>query len=166
MKKRTICILLSLLLPLCLLSCGGAANEPEDPAPDFTVTNAQGQGVRLSSLRGRPVVVNFFATWCPPCVHELPYFQAAYEQYGDRVDFMMINVDGSGNDVATALAFMEENGYSFPVYFDLSYEASLTYGVNAIPMTLWVNAEGELVHAYNSMLTEEYLLHYIDKCIE
>ena len=165
MKKRILCLLLCLsLVALFLTSCGG---EQTETAPDFTVYQADEKSVRLSDMRGKPTVVNFWATWCPPCVYELPHFQEAIDTYGDDVNFMMINVDGNGKtDIPTAQTFMAENGYSFPVYFDLSYEASITYGVNAIPMTLWLDAKGQLVHSYNSMLTEEYLVHYIEEIIK
>lgn len=163
MKKRICCLLLIGILCCVLLSaCGGNGT----PAPDFRVYDAAGEALCLSALRARPVVVNFWATWCPPCVSELPHFDAAAKEYGDQVAFLMINVntDSHGKpDTATALSFMQEKGFSFPVYFDADYEASIAYGVQAIPVTLWIDRHGNFVHSYVGMLNEEYLNTYLEK---
>ena len=161
MKKRMICALLCVLLVASVLSaCSGSA-------PDFTVVDAREQPLMLSEQKGKPVVVNFWATWCSPCVYELPHFAEAYNTYYEDVTFLMINVDGEGYaDIPKALSFLEANGYSFPVYFDLSYEASNAYGVTSIPMTLWIDAEGRLVHSRIGMIDEEYLEHYIQEILK
>ena len=162
MAKRVICALLCVLLTVGMCSaCGGGS------APDFTVVDAQERPMRLSTQNGKPVVVNFWATWCSPCVYELPHFQEAYDTYHEDITFLMINVDGEGyNDIPKALSFMEANGYAFPVYFDLSHEASTAYGVTSIPMTLWIDADGHLVHSRTGMINEEYLEHYIQEILK
>ena len=106
-------------------------------APDFTVYDADGKAVKLSDYVGKPVVLNFWASWCGPCQSEMPAFDAMYKKYGDRVTFMMVDLtDGSRDTVESAAAFIKARGYSFPVYFDTTLSAASTYGAYSIPMTV------------------------------
>ena len=94
-------------------------SEDVFPAMDFTVYTTDGTPVSLSDHFGRPILINFWATWCPPCKSEMPDFDRVYADYGDDVVFMMINMtDGSRDTVESAAAFVADNGYSFPVYYD------------------------------------------------
>lgn len=165
MKKQILSLLLACVLLLCpaLASCGGTEME----APDFTVVDAKGQTLRLSDCKGKPIVINFWATWCPPCVAELPHFNKAAETYGDRVVFLMVNVNGHGEeDIPTALAFMEENNYNFPVYFDLDFTASAAYEVTGIPQTVWIDKTGKPVNTAVGMVSEEYLFYHIENLLK
>lgn len=111
-------------------------------APDFTVLDGDGNEVRLSDFTGKPVILNFWASWCPPCKSEMPDFDAAYEQYGGEIQFMMINLtDGSRETVETAKAYIEEQGYGFPVYYDTIPDAAITYGIMSVPATFFIDAE-------------------------
>ncbi len=125
------------------------AAKPESPelqAPNFTVQDTAGKQVALHDLVGKPVIVNFWASWCPPCKAEMPDFEAAYKEHGDTIQFMMVNMtDGGRETVATAEQFIKGQGYTFPVYFDTEQEAAITYGVSAIPTTYFINAQGNLV---------------------
>lgn len=115
-------------------------------APDFSVYDEDGALVKLSDMKGTPVVVNFWASWCPPCKAELPDFDEACKEYDGEVVFMMVNMtDGVRETKAEALSYLEDTDFTFPVYFDTDLSAAYTYGVSSIPMTLFVNAEGELV---------------------
>ena len=119
---------------------------PQDLAPDFTVTDAEGNAVKLSDFRGKGVVLNFWASWCGPCKMEMPHFQAAYEQYGEDVHFLMVNMSTAfGDSRADAAAVLEEGGYTFPVYYDDLSECAYAYGINAIPVTAFIDADGNLV---------------------
>lgn len=123
-----------------------APTATPQPAPDFTVVDDEGNQVSLSSFRGKPVVVNFWASWCGPCKSEMPDFQKAWEQYGDEVQFMIVNMtDGHQETVDSAKAFLAKLGYTFPVFFDTEQDAAMTYGVSAIPATYFISAEGGLV---------------------
>lgn len=114
-------------------------------APDFTVYDGQGQPVRLSDYEGKPVVLNFWASWCPPCKSEMPDFHEAYQQLGNEVQFLMVNAtDGSRETVDTATSFIEEQGYTFPVLFDTQSEAAMAYGAYALPTTFFINGQGQV----------------------
>ena len=114
-------------------------------APDFEVLDANGQPVHLSDFVGKPVVMNFWATWCPPCKSELPTFDRLAAECGDDIVFLMIDLtDGSRDTIDGVKAFVEENGYTFPVYYDTKYSAATAYGANSIPMTILVDPQGVL----------------------
>ena len=132
-------------------------------APDFTVYDGSGNAVRLSDLQGKPVVVNFWASWCSPCKSEMPDFEAAYQDWGEDVHFMMVNMtDGGRETVESAGAFVAEAGYTFPVYYDTELDAAMTYGVNAVPATYFVDAEGNAIARAAGMLDREALQTGID----
>ena len=140
------------------------AQEPQlQPAPDFTVLDENQEEVSLSDYAGKPVLMNFWATWCGPCASEMPAFDAAFAEYGEDIQFMMINLtDGVRDTVESVQTYMEENGYSFPVYYDTELEAMQTYGAYAIPMTVLVDADGNLLGEYRGALPESILQEGID----
>lgn len=127
---------------------------------DFTVTDKNGNKVNLSDFFGKPIVVNFWATWCSPCTSEMPHFEEAYKTYGGEVTFLMINV-GDGYD--EAYEYASDKGYTFPVLHDTDYSASYAYGVSSIPMTLFINKNGELVNSRIGMLNKATLESNIEK---
>jgi len=121
--------------------------EPEEIlAPDFTVYDKDGNAVRLSDFFGKPIVLNFWASWCGPCQYEMPDFDEKYKELGNDVNFVMINMtDGQRETVETASSFIEEKGYSFPVYYDTNSEAALTYGAYSLPTSFFIDAEGHVI---------------------
>ena len=148
-----------------------AATNPDTPeaiaAPDFSMLNADGESVRLSDFLGTPVVLNFWATWCPPCRGELPYFNEAYAEYGDRVAFLMTDLtDGQSETIEGAQAFVTEQGYVFPLCYDTEMEGAYAYRVNAIPTTYFINADGT-IHSYQiGALDRETLYDRLEKLLE
>ena len=137
----------------------------EEPtlAPDFTVLDKDGNKVKLSDHIGKKVIVNFWASWCGPCKNEMPDFQKAYEAYGDDIVFMMVNMtDGTSETIKSATKFIENAGYSFPVYFDTEESALYAYYVYSIPATYFINSDGTLAAYARGMINEKALETGID----
>ena len=123
-----------------------SANSQLTQAPDFTVYDLEGNAVNLSDFFGKPMIVNFWASWCGPCKMEMPDFNEAYQIYGEDITFLMVNMtDGSRETVDIASSFIEESGYVFPVYFDTDYSAAITYSVSSLPTTYFIDAQGNLI---------------------
>lgn len=108
-----------------------------------------------SYLFGKPIVLNFWASWCPPCKSEMPHFEAAYLVNPD-IQFLMVNMTSSDN-IDDAKAFIAESGYTFPVLFDTTGEAGYIYQATSLPMTMFIDANGALVTYAIGMLSEENL---------
>lgn len=116
---------------------------PPDTVPDFTVYDLDGHPVALSDFFGKPIVLNFWASWCGPCKMELPDFQEVYDELGSDVQFLIVNLtDGNQETVESASAYLAQQGYSFPAYYDTQYSAAMAYGVSAIPCTYFIDANG------------------------
>lgn len=127
-------------------------------APDFTVLDKDGNQVKLSDFFGKPIVLNFWASWCPPCKSELPDFEEMYKRYEGKVIFLMVNLtDGQRETVDVAKSFIASAGYTFPVYFDTTYEASTVYGIRSIPQTYFIDAEGNPVAYATGMISGSQL---------
>ena len=134
-----------------------------ETAPDFTMTNASGEEVKLSDFFDKPVVLNFWASWCGPCKSEMPHFEDAYQKYGEDINFVIVNLtDGTRETVENASDFIEEQGYTFPLYFDTNTEGAVTYGTYSIPVTYFIGADGVPVAQANGTLDAETLQKGLD----
>ncbi len=114
---------------------------PGQPAPNFELANLAGQPVKLSDFAGKPVILNFWATWCPPCRQEMPELQAAAEEYGDRLTIIGIN-HTSGDNPDLVPNFVAEYGITFPVLLDELGLVVEIYGVVGLPTTIFIDRNG------------------------
>jgi thiol-disulfide isomerase/thioredoxin len=136
--------------------------EGREQAPDFAMLDMHGNEVRLSDFFGKPIVLNFWATWCPSCVTETPYFEQLYSEHGDEIHILKVNLlDGQRETRSRVDAFIEEGGYSFPIYFDIASEGPQAYGVRFIPSTFFIDADGYLSATVQGTLNEQAVQNFI-----
>ena len=146
----------------------GANNESDNdeevyPATDFTVYDVDDNKVNLFDFKGKPIVLNFWASWCPPCRKEMPDFNEVYKEYKDEVVFMMVDlVDGVRETKKKGLDHVREQGYEFPVYFDIDQDAAYEYWISSIPTTLFINADGNIVVGYQGAIDKDVLVETIN----
>ncbi len=119
---------------------GTPAPRPGFLAPDFELRTLEGSTIRLSDLRGRPVVINFWATWCPPCRTEMPAFVREYERYRDRG--LVVLAVNQAEQPETVAAFRDAFQLTFPILLDPYMEVSEQYEIRFLPTTFFVNADG------------------------
>ncbi|MFZ6028407.1 MAG: peroxiredoxin family protein [Chloroflexota bacterium] len=111
-------------------------------APNFTLFNSGEKEFRLSDFRGRPVLINFWASWCPPCRAEMPAMQRVYEEY-EAQGFVILAVNAANQDSnPAAQAFASELGLSFPILFDTDGEVGNLYRAGALPTSFFVDPQG------------------------
>ncbi len=147
---------LSLLLAVSWTAFRSDADREDGPsvgreAPAIEGIDTSGKKVDLSDYRGHPVIVNFWASWCQPCVKEMPLIDQVYQEAPDRFRLISVNV---GDTKGTVNEFLTEHGISFPVLIDATGKAAESYRVSALPATFAIDAEGRLSHAGIGELTE------------
>lgn len=170
MKRLFFALFCAVLTVICLTGCSAdekvestadstsAQTTEKAKLPDFTVYTEDGEKVTLYEKLEKPLVLNFWATWCPPCKAEMPAFDALYEEYGEDIEFMMVNLtDGNRDTVDGVKAFLNETGYDFPVYYDSDSVAAYTFGVQSIPMTLFISPDGTLINYHVGAMNEAQL---------
>ena len=132
-----------------------------DPAPDFTLKNLKGEQVSLSDFKGQPVLINFWATWCPPCRYEMPFIESAWQQYKDE-GFVVLAVDVE-EPISVVQRFVDNFGLTFPILLDYKGEVSDLYRLRAFPTSYFVGRDGKIVIAHRGMMTEQVLQQYMQR---
>jgi peroxiredoxin len=153
--KSTLTGLIFAFFALTSLASSGLEGKA---APDFSLKSSTGENMRLSEYRGDVVMINFWATWCGPCRQEMPLLDELYERY-ERVGFNLLGVN-IDDDSSRAMKMVAELGVSFPVLFDARKEVSKLYQVNAMPVTVLVDRDGNVRHVhhgYKPGYEEKYL---------
>lgn len=148
----------------------GAASEPEvlsaeedqggeDYALDFTLYDLEGNSVSLSDYSGTPLLINFWATWCPPCRSELPLIQQYQDKYGD--DFLVLAVDG-GETAEDVQSFVDSQGYTMIFLLDVEFAVAELYQVRGFPTSLFIDANGVIQQVHIGELTEPMIVAYLE----
>ena len=138
-----------------------AAGVTAQIAPDFTFTDlVTGRTMKLSDLRDKPVYLNFWATWCPPCVKELPHIQSKYEKYKDRIHFLAISVDSEQEAPAQ---FISSKGYTFTIGYGNEREISRAYNIEAIPASYIIGTDGTIKAQIVGSMDEADLESFLQK---
>lgn len=137
-------------------------------APDFTVWDQDGNQTSLKEiLEGKPAVINFWTSKCPPCREEMPDFEEMYQEMKDQVQFIMVDGVGCmGETEESGRAYVEEQGFTFPVYYDKEMDAVINYGIQAFPTTYILNSEGRLVTGGSGMISRETLQELLDEVMK
>lgn len=121
--------------------------EEKPLVPDFTLKSSEGEEVTLSDYAGKVVVLNFWASWCPPCKEEMPEFQKLYDELSESEDavLLMLNqTDGQRETEKKANNYIEEEGLTFPILYDTGEVGGSIFGINSIPTTVVIDREGRL----------------------
>ena len=189
MKKRMVLISMALGTLLLAGGCGtdavssgssqssaaGASSSPaatqaaaveksSSLAPDVRLKGLDGQERMLSDLyKDKPLYVNFWASWCPPCVKELPHIEGLYQKYGDRVAFAAVSVDEHSED---AQALAQKSGLTLPVYTGNNAELSRNYGLDAIPVSLLIGKDGKILAKTVGGMTEKQLEAFLQPALK
>lgn len=122
----------------------GSAGDDLQPAPDFAVLDRDGNQAKLSDLRGKPVILSFWASWYGICKTGMSDFEEVYADTGEEIHFMMVNLTTGSETEEVATNYIDENGYTFPIYLDTEMEAAGAFGVTGVPVTYFVDKEGNL----------------------
>lgn len=153
---------------------------PEEPEPaeeeieaplvktteDIVIYDSDMKKIHLSDKFGKPLVVNFWASWCGPCMSELPAFETMYQKYGKDVEFVMVNLPDNAEETPDKVRnFVAERGFTFPLYYDMDMDAAITYGLYSIPQTLFINPDGSLYARYTGFMSQGMLENYISSII-
>ena len=142
-RRLRIALVIVSALALALSGCSpGTVPGPQvgNVAPDFQLPNLDYEPISLNELRGKPVVLNFWATWCPACIDEMPYLQEIHEEYSDE-GLMLLAID-VGESPSQVEKFMQSNNLSLPVLLDTSGVVAQKYSILNIPTTFFIDGDG------------------------
>lgn len=131
------------------------------PPPDFTVQTARGTQ-QLSALRGKPVVINFWASWCPPCTDELPYFERLADLYGSRVS--IVTVDWN-EQPGVAAGYLRTHDLNLPLVMDQESEIYRAYSLSEVPDTVVLDAQGNVTYVSVGELSWHELQGAVEKVL-
>ena len=132
-----------------LSSQAGSTGAWSDRAfASLTMLDADGNPVMMEeAANGRPTVINVWATWCPYCIDEMQDFQALYDKYGDRIQCVMLDAAARTSELSKAQDFVKEQGFTFPVFYDVNWEVQRFFGIRGLPATIVIDGNGEVVYS-------------------
>ncbi len=157
-------LLIGTILALLVAACGsgeaGGGAEAGPPVTDRSFETFDGEQTSLRAFEGEPLVVNFWASWCPPCIAEMPEFEQVHLDRRDEVRFVGLNTQ---DNLAQAEALVEQTGVTYDLGLDPDGDLFNDFEVIAMPSTYFVNAAGAVVHRHAGILTEQQLQDLIDE---
>lgn len=141
--------------------------QEKSMAKDFVVYDENLNKVKLSDYIGRPVVVNFWASWCPPCKAEMPLFNGLSNQYkGEELTVLMVDLpDGDRETMDKAKQFIKDNNYNMKILFDNDGNAATNYNISSIPRTLFIDKHGYIVEDHLGQITKDELENQINSLL-
>ncbi|MDQ2084954.1 TlpA disulfide reductase family protein [Herbivorax sp. ANBcel31] len=146
---------------------GEGVDSDRVEAIDFTLTDFDGNEVSLSDYRGKMVILNFWASWCPPCIAEMPDFDDANKELleGDDAVILTVNLTNGyrGETEEAAREFINENGYTLPVLFDKEGAVAQRYNVRSIPTTYFIDKEGYVIQAFSGQISKNTILEAVER---
>ncbi|WHX27260.1 TlpA disulfide reductase family protein [Virgibacillus halodenitrificans] len=121
-----------------------AGLEPGQMAPNFELETLGGKKLNLSDLRGEKVILNFWATWCPPCREEMPEMQKFHEDFGDKINIIAVNLTGSETKESDVKEFIDKYNYTYPILLDKNSQVGETYKAFTVPTTYFIGTDGKI----------------------
>ncbi|RNF38151.1 peroxiredoxin family protein [Planococcus salinus] len=136
-----------------------------EKALDFELTTLDGETVRLSDYKGKKVILNFWATWCPPCRAEMPHMQTYYEEHAkkENVEILAVNLTELDHGVDKVESFVEEYALSFPVPMDVTGEIGKKYQAVTIPTSYMIDTDGRIQHKIVGPMDENMMINFIQE---
>jgi cytochrome c biogenesis protein CcmG/thiol:disulfide interchange protein DsbE len=170
-NRKVLLLGLAVVLPLVGILLANIKRDPNPslqrsplvgrPAPAFSLAPVGGgPAVSLEGLRGRPVVVNFWASWCVPCYQEHPVLLRAARAHGSRVQFLGVVYD---DEEARIRDFLSQVGTAYPSLLDVNGRTAIAYGVYGVPETYFIDAQGQIVHKYTGPLDDATMRDGLDR---
>ncbi|MBA4601191.1 TlpA family protein disulfide reductase [Thermoactinomyces mirandus] len=152
------------------VECQGETKPAEGYcAPNFKLPTLSREELELYRNHGKPTVVNFWATWCPPCKYEMPYFQKLYEQYNNEINVIMVNQTAMESKEEDVGSYLKKNRFTFPVVLDRLQDGSVVgidqYRLFSIPATFIVDENGKIVHQFMGTISEEQLFSAVKEVL-
>ncbi len=142
---------------------GTTKNEVEyKQAKEASLQDENNQSIQLSSFKGKPIVINFWTSWCGYCKVEMPYFNEVYEKEKENVTFLMLNVTAD-DDQEEAKKYIASQNLSFPIYYDMQGEVAYKYQITGYPVTVFINKDFQIYRVHQGAITKEKLQNYIDE---
>ncbi|GAF74837.1 unnamed protein product [marine sediment metagenome] len=143
--KRWLIVSMLAILAMSSWGCSTTAPEVGAQAPGFTISTLDGETVTLNELRGQPVLLNFWATWCGYCRYQMPFLQAAFEEKGQEINFIAINI---GEGIYKVQQYAEAEGLGLTVALDSEGAVASAYNIRPIPATFFIDEQGVIKYIH------------------